>query len=111
MDALDPKCPDPLVRRFHATHTDAVEDLLLWRNPSQSAAVLGGITLGFWVLNVVAYNPVVVLATVAQFAVLACFLANVACSALKRWVDVLYARDQLDATMTQAGCASARVCL
>lgn len=91
MDALGPKCPDPLARHFSRRHTHAVEDLLLWRSPTQSAAVLGGITLSFWVLNVVAYNPVVVLATVAQFGVLACFLANVACGALKRygcWVCV-----------------------
>ncbi len=70
---------------FHLSTTDAVEELLLWRNPSQSAAVLGGVTLGFWVLNVVAYSPVVVLATVAQFGVLLCFLVNVAAGFLKRY--------------------------
>lgn len=85
MPSADPYTRAPV---FHPFATDAVEELLLWRNPSQSAAVLGGVTLGFWVLNVVAYSPVVVLATVAQFGVLLCFLINVAAGFLKRYFCV-----------------------
>lgn len=61
-----------------------IEDVLLWRDPKRSGIVLGGLTVAYLIANYMVKNPVVVLATVLQVAVLACFLWNLIAGFLKK---------------------------
>lgn len=77
MDAMRPKLSLPVKDK-------RIEDVLLWRDPKKSGIVLGGITAVYLLVHSISYNPVVVLANLAQLAVIACFLWNLVAGFLKK---------------------------
>lgn len=94
----------------------AVEDVLLWRDPKKSGIALGGITVVYLLISHISYNPVVVLANIAQFAVISCFLYNLVTNFLKRRVQARMGQrvQQAQGPLFRLWCISllaARACL
>ena len=80
--APSPPLPPPtpwaltLPGRGRSPPARAVEELLLWRDPKKSGAVLGGATLAFVVLQFARFNVIATLAYAVMSVVLGAFIWN-----------------------------------
>lgn len=61
-----------------------IEDILLWRDPKKTGIALAIVTGVYGLIHQISLNPVVMLANMAQVAVIACFLWNLLSGALKQ---------------------------